>query len=170
MSGLLLKQALKDISDLWHRTNFLSRAVCNQIDSLENFMTCSANLTGLLQREWARDPGPAAFVSLCAVFTLCLAHFIQHNSKHRYQNSFMVCGAVSGLVLGMLTARQETILINVFTAYLPVSIITAQLLSLILHTMLLAWQNPDPCRHGNIDRQHISDTRKLASVDDGAWS
>jgi hypothetical protein len=77
---------------------------------------------------------------------------MQYNSHHRYQNSFILCGAVCGLLIGVLTGCQEAILVDALTAYLPASIITAQLLSFVLHTVLSSLQNPDLFEHENSDR------------------
>jgi xanthine/uracil permease len=121
-----------------------------------------AKLTGLFQRELVRDPGPGTFVSSCAVFTLCLAHLMQHTSHHQYQNTFILCGAVCGILIGVLTGVQDTILEGALTAYLPTSIIAAQILSLLLHTMLSSWRDLDPCQHGKTDQAANSEWRKAS--------
>jgi hypothetical protein len=112
------------------------------------------------QRDFVREPGPATFVSSCAVFTLCLAHLMQYTSHHRYQNTFILCGAICGVLIGVFTAGHGLILVSAVTAYLTVSIIVAQVLSFLVHTMLSSCPDPVPCRHGNAERIVNSERKK----------
>lgn len=112
------------------------------------------------QRDFVREPGPATFISSCAVFTLCLAHLMQHTSHHRYQNTFILCGTICGVLIGVFTAAHGLILVSAVTAYLPVSIIVAQVLSLLVHTILSSCPDPVPCRHGNAERTVNSERKK----------
>src|SRR5207248_5080346 len=111
-----------------------------------------ANSACVFQIELVQDPGPATFVSSCAVFTLCLVQLMQHTSHHRYQNTFILCGAICALLIGVSTVQHGTILFDMLTAYLPATTIVAQILSLTLHGLFRSWRDPNLCDHGTPHR------------------
>jgi hypothetical protein len=104
-------------------------------------MSAETDFYTLSQIESFRNPGPATFVSSCAVLSLSMVHLMQHTRHHRYQLHFIATGAFCGLMIGISLGSKETILVDALTNYLPVLAVVAQFFSLILHTSFSSWQD-----------------------------
>jgi hypothetical protein len=67
---------------------------------------------------------------------------MQELQHHCYQNYFITLGAVFGLFLSILCKSADTFPTSVLTAYAPFTVIVAQILSSLLHTIFASWQDP----------------------------
>lgn len=65
-----------------------------------------------------------------------------HNTRHhRYQHTFIISGALCGLVMGIFRRHTESILVDALSDYLPAMAVLAQILSLVLHTIFSSWRD-----------------------------
>lgn len=97
-------------------------------------------------RDLVREPGPAAFASSSAAFSLCLISLMQQTRHHRYQNHLIIFGMFCGLLTSILPIGRhssgETLSASVLTAHVPAASVLALLISLLLHTAYSSWRGP----------------------------